>query len=440
MAVEKVAPGPDARSMLRNLPSIRTDTTGFLIKMHQEFGAIVQYPVPIPAFSISNPAMVDYVLRANAKNYAKQTLQYKSLSMVTGEGLLTADGEIWRAHRKILQPAFHRAMQNLVITAIEESYIVLRDKWLTNPNIEISSAMQHLTLEVVGRALFGKSLSGESEAIASATISALDVVVAKAQMPLPIPTWLPTKNNRKLARAISQLDKAVAELLTAPETHPDAFISLLREAHESDPIKFDVEAVRDEIVTFIVAGHETVASAMAWMWQLLFENPEVLKQCIFEAEAAENLDDLSQVPYTQSVFAETMRLYPPAWLITRNTIDADVLEGVEIPANSLVIMSPYMLQRQGSWQNPNEFDPQRFSGSQSQLARSEYLPFGIGARMCIGRDMALVEGPLLMARILRDFKVQPTNDWTDVGMTQSVTLHPTKPMFAKFEVILKSQK
>lgn len=439
MAVEKIAPGPDALSMLRNLPAIRTDTTGFLIKMHAEFGQIVQYPVPIPAFSISNPATVDYVLRANAKNYAKQTLQYKSLSIVTGEGLLTADGEIWRAHRKVLQPAFHRAMQNLVITAIQDSYEVLKKKWINNPEIEISSAMQHLTLEVVGRALFGKSLSGDSEAIASATISALDVVVAKAQMPLPIPTWVPTKNHRKLNSAIKQLDKAVAQLLTAPETHPDAFISLLREAHESDAKKFDVKAVRDEIVTFIVAGHETVASAMAWMWQLLLENPDVLQKCIFEVENADHLDDLSQVPYIQSVFAETMRLYPPAWLITRNTIEADELEGVQVPANSLIIMSPYLLQRQGSWKNPNLFDPSRFSEPQSQLARSEYLPFGLGARLCIGRDMALVEGPLLMARILRDFKVEPRNDWAEVGMTQSVTLHPTKPMYAKFGLILKSQ-
>jgi len=432
VAVKKVAPGPDALTMLKNLTGIRKDTTGFLMDMHKIYGPIVQFPVPIPAFSISNPASVDYVLRSNAKNFAKQTLQYKSLAIVTGEGLLTADGDIWKSHRRVLQPAFHRAMQSLVIESIDESHLVLKKKWEQNPEIEISAAMQHLTLEVVGRALFGKSLSGDSEAIASATISALDVVVAKAQMPLPIPAWVPTKNHRKLNRAIRQLDAAVAHLLTADATHPDAFISLLREAHESDPIKFDIKAVRDEIVTFIVAGHETVASAMAWMWQLLDQHPEVLEKCVTEARNAENLDELKQVPYLQAVFAETMRLYPPAWLITRSTIAEENIEGIDIPANSLIIMSPYMLQRQGSWQNPDQFDPGRFADSQSQLARSEYLPFGLGARMCIGRDMALVEGPLLMARILRDFTVKPKSDWSNLGMTQSVTLHPTSPMHATF--------
>ena len=159
MAIKQVAPGPDALTMLKNLASIRVDTTGFLINMHNKYGPIVQYPVPIPAFSISNPEMIDYVLRSNAKNFAKQTLQYKSLSIVTGEGLLTADGEIWKAHRKVLQPAFHRALQSLVIESIEDSYQVLKAKWESNPNVEIAAAMQHLTLEVVGRALFGKSLS-----------------------------------------------------------------------------------------------------------------------------------------------------------------------------------------------------------------------------------------------------------------------------------------
>ena len=433
MAIKQVAPGPEALTMLKQLGNIRKDTTGFLMQMHSQFGSIVQYPVPIPAFSISNPATVDYALRSNAKNFAKQTLQYKSLSIVTGEGLLTADGEIWRAHRRVLQPAFHRAMQTLVIESIENSYEELKVKWIANPEVEIATAMQHLTLEVVGRALFGTSLSGESEDIASATISALEVVVAKAQMPLPIPTWFPTPNHLKLNRAIKQLDKAVEKLLKSEETHPDAFISLLREAHESDPIKFDIKAVRDEIVTFIVAGHETVASAMAWMWQLLDQHKSVLNDCVAEARNAEHLDDLNQVPYLQSVFAETMRLYPPAWLITRNTIEADVLDGIEVPANSLIIMSPYMLQRQGSWHEPEKFDPNRFADAQSQLARSEYLPFGLGARMCIGRDMALVEGPLLMARILRDFDVKPMNDWSDVGMTQSVTLHPTSQMRARLK-------
>ena len=410
---------------------IRRNTAGFLGKMHASHGDIVQFPVPIPAFSINDPQDVDHVLRNNGRNYSKHTLQYNSLKLVTGEGLLTADGEIWRAHRRALQPAFHRTMQAMVIDAINDSYDHIAQQWKSDTDVEIASAMQHVTLDIVGRSLFGTSLSGNAEVIAQATLQALKVVVAKARTPLPIPRWLPTPNNLRLNRAVKHLDRAVAQLLAAPATHPDAFISLLREAHESDPVSFDVQAIRDEIVTFIVAGHETVASATTWAIQLLLTHPDTYRQACEETQTATDFDSLTNFPVLQSVFAETLRLYPPAWLITRTSIESDVIGGVEIPANSLVIMSPYLLHRGARWDNPEQFDPNRFADAQSQIARSDYMPFGLGSRMCIGRDMALVEGPLLLARLLRDFEITPTNEWNSLGVTQSVTMHPTGQMLAK---------
>mgnify|MGYP000119494717 CR=1 FL=1 len=431
--IEQLTPGPSALDMLRDVSIVAKDTPVFLRKVHSRFGDIAQFPVPIPAFSINDVDAVDRVLRTNAKNYTKQTLQYGSLKLVTGEGLLTADGEIWRAHRRALQPAFHRTMQQLVVTAIEESYDHFAAEWRAHTDLEISAAMQHVTLEVVGRSLFGTSLSGSSEVIAEATLKALKVVVAKARMPLPIPLSIPTPNNVRLNSAVKALDAAVAELLAAPSAHPDAFITLLREAHESDPERFDVTAVRDEIVTFIVAGHETVASALTWTLQLLNENPETLARVVAEARSSLNTSDLNDIPLAVAAFAESLRLYPPAWLITRESIDGDELCGVSIPPKSLIIMSPYLLQRTSRWDQPDEFIIDRFlSADSSQLARADYLPFGLGARMCIGRDMALAEGPMLLAKILRDFDIVPTSDWSNVGVTPSVTLHPTRPMNAKF--------
>ena len=429
--VQLITNGPTGSEMFRNISMIRRNTAGFLGKMHAAHGDIVQFPVPIPAFSINDPQDVDHVLRVNGRNYSKHTLQYNSLKLVTGEGLLTADSEIWKAHRRALQPAFHRTMQAMVIDAINDSYDHISQQWHLNSEIEIASAMQHVTLDVVGRSLFGTSLSGSADVIAQATLQALKVVVAKARTPLPIPRWLPTPNNLRLNRAVKHLDLAVAQLLATPATHPDAFISLLREAHESDPVSFDVEAIRDEIVTFIVAGHETVASATTWAIQLMLTHPEVYRKACEEARAATDFDTLANFPVLQSVFAETLRLYPPAWLITRTTIEPDVLGGVEIPANALIIMSPYLLHRGQRWDDPETFDPTRFSDAQSQIARSDYMPFGLGMRMCIGRDMALVEGPLLLARLLRDFDITPTNDWNSLGVTQSVTMHPTKQMLAR---------
>jgi cytochrome P450 len=423
-----ITAGPSGRDMWKELSAIRSDTTGFLGRMHQRFGDVVQYPVPVPAFSITQAEAVDRVLRTNARNYTKQTLQFESLKLVTGEGLLTADGEIWRNHRRILQPAFHRTTQNLVLDAIEDSYSTWSTQWRKENSIELAEAMQHITLEVVGRSLFGTSLSADADVIASATIKALKVVVAKARTPLPIPPTVPTPNNIRLRRALRTLDRAVAQLLQAPPSHPDAFITLLREAHEDDPIRFDVTAIRDEIVTFIVAGHETVAAAMTWALVKLQQNPQHLERATAEARGVNNTRDLSEIPFVVSAFAETLRLYPPAWLITRTSIESDEIAGVEIPPRSLIIMSPYLMHRGSVWEHPEDFRPERFTATQDSVARADYLPFGLGARLCIGRDMALVEGPLLLASLLRDFEILPQTDFSRVPMQQGVTLHPAKAL------------
>jgi cytochrome P450 len=417
--------------MFGALGQIRSNTTGFLADVHQEFGDVAQFPVPIPAISLNNPADVDYVLRTNAKNYTKNTVQYGSLKLVTGDGLLTSDGAIWRAHRRALQPAFHRTMQSLTLDAIRDSYDHFAAAWRSDGAIEISEAMQHLTLEVVGRSLFGASLSGNADAIAQATLKALKVVVARARTPFALPSVVPTPNNLRLRSAINTLDNAVAELLAAPSAHPDAFITLLREAHEADPVRFNLNAVRDEIVTFIVAGHETVASALTWTLQLLNEHSPAYGAIQAEARSGIDVTDLEAIPLARAAFAEALRLYPPAWLITRESIHTDEIGDLAIPEGTLIIMSPYLLHRGDNWENAEVFDIKRFADDNSQVARADYLPFGLGSRMCIGRDMALVEGPVLLASLLRDFDVVPTNNWSDVGMTHSVTLHPTRRMEAK---------
>lgn len=436
MAGTKLTAGPSPLEMFRALGKVRTDTTGFLGDVHRVYGVIAQYPVPTPAVSINDVAAVDHVLRVNAKNYTKHTLQYGSLKLVTGEGLLTSDGEIWKAHRRALQPAFHRTLQNLTVSAIEDSYEHFAADWRQSQTIEIAQAMQHVTLEVVGRSLFGASLSGSADVIARATLKALDVVVAKARMPLPIPLSVPTPNNVRLKSAVGALDAAVRDLLASPAAHPDAFITLLREAHEADPVRFDLAAVRDEIVTFIVAGHETVASALTWTLHLLQENPNYLQQVTAEARSGADTSQLEQIPISVAAYAEALRLYPPAWLITRQSIEEDELCGITMPPKSLIIMSPYLLHRTQRWNEPEKFDLTRFLGdSNSQVARADYLPFGLGARLCIGRDMALVEGPMLLSKILRDFDIAPTTDWASVGITNGVTLHPTRPMGARLSPV-----
>jgi cytochrome P450 len=221
-----------------------------------------------------------------------------------------------------------------------------------------------------------------------------------------------------LRRAVSQLDAAVEAMLVDRSAHPLAagepprdMLDLLLLAHDDDGSTLSRQQVRDQVVTFIVAGHETVASALTWAWHLLAENPEAARRLRAEVDAvcrggSPRFADLPRLPYAAAVMDEVLRLYPPAWLVTRRSREADVLAGVDIPENSLVIVSPWLVHRhESAWPDPERFDPTRFLDADGARRRDlatevAYLPFGAGPRLCIGRDMALLEGTLVLAGLI----------------------------------------
>jgi cytochrome P450 len=353
----------------------------------------------------------------NAKGYGKRTLQYTTLSLVTGEGLLTADTEAWRPQRRIVQPAFHRESLGLVAGHVRTAVDRLLQRWSERDGevVDVDAAMMHLALEVVGSSLFGSDLSPDAERLADATLAALDVVVRKARSPLPVPVAVPTPTNVVLRRAVGRLDAAVEAMLADRATRPLAegepprdLLDLLLTARDDEGARLSRAQVRDQVVTFIVAGHETVASALTWAWHLLATNPEAWGRLRTEADAAAPVGtsaDLARLPWTAAVLDETLRLYPPAWLVTRRSLAPDVLGGVPVPADALVIMSPWLVHRHpAAWSDPERFDPSRFLDAEGHrrrdlVASPAYLPFGAGPRLCIGRDMALLEGVLVLAAL-----------------------------------------
>jgi cytochrome P450 len=265
---------------------------------------------------------------------------------------------------------------------------------------DVDAAMMHAALEVVGLSLFGTDLSQDAERLASATLEALDVVVARARVPITPPAWVLTPANRRLQRAVAQLDGAVASMLQQPVRGHD-MLALLRSVRDESGAGLTPAEIRDQVVTFIVAGHETVASAMTWAWALVAKHPHVQQRLQAEADAvlgtrSVTFADLERFPYARAVFDETLRLYPPAWLITRKALDADVLGGHDIPSGALIIVSPWLLHRHPQvWQDPQEFRPERFL--EGDVDRTAFIPFGAGPRLCIGRDFSYVEGVAMLA-------------------------------------------
>ena len=422
------APGPAGRVMVRSVGAIRRDPLAFLCRVRAEYGPVVQFPVPRPAtYLVSDPEAVRRVLVTNARGYGKRTPQYSSLSLVTGEGLLTADTDEWRLQRPLLQPAFHRSSLDLVAGHVRSavSRLVERWRWVDGHVVDVDAAMMRLALEVVAASLFGSDLSADAERLSTATLDALHAVVQKARNPLPAPLAMPTPTNLVLRRAVAELDAAVDAMLIDRARRPLAtgdaprdLLDLLLAAYDDDSAQAH-RHVRDQVITFIVAGHETVASALTWAWALLGTHPDALAELRSEAAALDvspTFDDLDRLPYTSAVMDEVLRLYPPAWLVTRRSLAPDTLAGVEVPADALVIISPWIVHRDPrAWPSPERFDPSRFLDVDGRrrrdaVASPAYLPFGAGPRLCIGRDMALLEATLVLASLVSEVDLEPVGE------------------------------
>jgi cytochrome P450 len=318
-----------------------------------------------------------------------------------------------------MQPAFHRAVLDRLVEHIDVSVDRLIDRWRRLPDgevVDVDEAMMTTALEVVGRALFSHDLSGQAHDLVHAVLEALDVVVARARSPLPLPVDWPTPGNQKLRKALATLDSAVAAMVAERRRHDpecaDLLGMLLAARDEIDGRGLDDRQVRDEIVTLIVAGHETVASALTWTWHLLSEHPDVEQRLHDEVDTVLNdgraptFEDLPRLTYTRQVIDEALRLYPPAWVISRRAVVEESLHGHPVPAGSYVFVSPYVLHRTARyWPDPDRFDPDRFAPGVT-IDRFAYIPFGAGPNLCIGRDFALVEATLLVAAVAARFSLQ----------------------------------
>lgn len=428
MGTPATAPGPMGPQMLRNTLAIRSDPLGFLRRMRDQYGDVLQFPIPRPAtYLVASAPGTQQVLVQRPGCYDKGTIQYKSLSLVTGDGLLVACNESWRRQRPVVQPAFHHSFLPGVTHVVRQETAHLAAAWSQAGSaavVDVEAAMMDLTLRVVGRCLFGDDLRGSTAQLADATLAALSVVIKRSRVPVGVPQSWPTPANVRLRRALGQLDSAVSRLVSArPDPSPDS--TMLIDLLLTEPGWTQTE-VRDQIVTFLVAGHETAASALTWALWLLATHPDHQEQLAGSGSAADSADQ------ARAVADESLRLYPPAWVISRAALEPDEVDGHLIPAGALVITSPYLIHHDARyWPDPDVFDPARFRGRLSAEQRRAYLPFGAGPRLCIGRDFARWEMTEVIAGLSALFR------WTPVAgaprLLPSVTLRPAGGMLLQID-------
>ena len=319
-----------------------------------------------------------------------------------------------------MQPAFHRSALELVAVHVRTAVDRLLARWsrCEGQVVDVDEAMMHVALEVVGSSLFGADLSGDAERLADATLAALDVVVRKARSPLQIPVAIPTPTNVVLRRAVARLDAAVDTMLAERETRPlpagaaprDMLDLLLAAAGRRRDATVPTPGARPGRHVHRGRARDGRERADVGLAPARPRTRRRSRGCAWRSTPSApggtpSFEDVAALPWTSAVLDETLRLFPPAWLITRRSLAADVLAGVEVPPGSLMIVSPWLVHRHaGAWSEPDRFDPARFldaSGDRRRdvAASSAYLPFGAGPRLCIGRDMALLEGVLVLASL-----------------------------------------
>jgi cytochrome P450 len=417
----KAAPGPRGHLLLGSARDIQRDPLRFGLAMTQQYGDIVRIRLLLwPAYLVNHPDGVKHVLQENQQNYNKDLYPYQIFKPLLGRGLVTNDGKSWLHQRRLMQPAFHRKRLAAFGSLMTDATVMMLDQWQDfaerAQQLDIAAEMLRLTLRIVGQALFNTDLSDETRIVGQALITVNKLLSDYIYAPFP-PLNVPTSRNRLIQTAFRTLDQVVQGIINQRRQQnmdtDDLLSMLLSVRDEETGQRMNDQQVRDEMMTLLIAGYETVSTALVWTWYLLSQYPEMEHRLHSELDIVlrgdlPTVEHLVELPYTRMVIEEALRLYPPAWIFGRKAIADDKIGGYSIPANSMIVLSPYITHRHPAlWEHPEVFDPERFTPERSAVRPPfAYFPFGGGPRMCIGNNFALMEMQLILATIAQRYKLR----------------------------------
>ena len=411
-------PGP--KGALPGLPflAFARGPLAFLRGVAREYGDVVYFGGMSEDFYLLNhPDYVRDVLVTHNAGFMKGRGLQRAKRLL-GEGLLTSEPPLHRRQRRLAQPAFHRQRVNAYASLMVDYTLRLgRERWREGEALDVAREMMHLALNIVGQTLFGAETEAEAEEVREALSTSM-ASFGRFMMPFAeLLSRLPLPANKRFERSRARLDRIIYRIIderrAGGEDRGDLLSMLLKAQDEEGGGGMSDEQLRDEAMTIFLAGHETTANALAWTWYLLSLHPEA------EARLHEELDevlqgrpptaeDLPRLRYTEMVFAEAIRLYPPAWILGRRALEDYEVGGYLVPKNSLVILSPYVMHRDPRyWPESDRFDPERFT-PEAKAARPQfsYFPFGGGPRRCIGEGFAWMEGVLVVSTLAQRWRLR----------------------------------
>lgn len=442
--------GPPVSRWRGPFPQLRRDTLGFLLHC-QTYGDVVKLPMGLvlelllrqrdaAMYVLNHPADVKHVLVANQDNYRKAPVA-PAESRIFGQGVLHTEGEMHHHQRRLLLPFFHGSHVTAYTDLITSKTQDLLGHWHDGTNIDIGREMASVTLSVIWRLLFGREVGAEADTIRETIAVGQRLIKLQYDSLLAtlIPLWVPTPTHRRLTRGLGAMESMIHRFIEerrASSHRSEDVLSLLLAATDMDGRQLRDEEIRDELMTFLLAGHETTANALTWTWFLLSQCRSVWERltCELNEVVGDRLPTAADVPrlrYTKMVWNESLRLYPPAWsLHTRLARTQDHLpSGAILPSGAWVFISPWSLHRNARWfPDPNRFDPDRFSEGANRLRPPfSYIPFGAGGRRCLGESFAELEGLLILATIASKVRLRLV-DGQAIRPEPVMTLRPDVPV------------
>jgi cytochrome P450 len=427
------------------LPEFRGDRLGFLVRTARDYGGVARFVIRgRSVFLVTAPDSVKRVLQDNADNYGRKTRSVAALRDTLGNGLLTTTGPSWWRNRRLAQPSFHKqrlaGFAGIMAEASADFVDRLARAGAGGACFDVVPELSRLTLRILGRCLFERELTDDADAVGGALQVVLHHTIHKLGSLIPLPGAVPTPRNLRFRNALRALDKVVLSLIgerrRAGTDRGDLLSALLAARDEETGEGLDDRQLRDEVMTLLLAGHETTAMALSWTFYLLSLHPGARRAVEGEVDAAlapgarARVEDLPRLRQTRMVLDESLRLYPPAWVITRSADGPDELGGYAIPAGSAVLLSPYVTQHDPAlWDDPEGFDPERFAPervtpeAEEARPRYAYYPFGGGPHLCIGAGFAIMEATIVLATVARHLRLD-LEPGRPVAIDPLVTLRP----------------
>ena len=413
--------GPRYTTPWAMVGAFSADPVGYFDAAFRTFGDVVSFRAwPFTSFFLAHPDHIKHVLQENNQGYVKGVVIAK-LKVLIGEGLFTSEGDFWRRQRRLAQPAFHRQRLAGFADAMTTTAARVLDRWAprvrSGEPFDVSAQMSALTLGVVGRTLFGRSLDDETDQVSRALLDALAIMDERMMAMVPPPLWWPSAANRRLRRAIAGLDRVVFDIIeTRRRSLPDRgdLLAMLMQVRDEETGEGMTDRqLRDEVMTFLLAGHETTAMALSWTWYLLARHPEIETRLVAEIASALG----GRVPEAADL---------PRLGYVRQAVRTDTIAGYRIPKGAVVNIMPWVTHRHPEfWKNPRCFDPEHFAPSAvRERPRFAYLPFSGGPRLCIGNEFALMEAQLVVAMTLQRYRLRLTAERPVIEPQVQLTLRP----------------